>query len=50
MRTELVTDVLRAAASVRGLGGLDGDFADVGRELGGVTRSRGAVGTCLLTG
>ncbi len=58
MRTELVTDALRAAASVRGAGGLDGaifhsdngsqyastDFADVCRELG-VTRSRGAVGT-----
>ncbi|EGX54745.1 putative transposase orfB for insertion sequence element [Streptomyces zinciresistens K42] len=57
MRTELVTDALRAAARTRG-GTLDGaifhsdngaqyaskEFADVCRELG-VTRSRGAVGT-----
>jgi transposase InsO family protein len=57
MRTELVTDALRAAARTRG-GTLDGaifhsdngaqyaskDFANVCRELG-VTRSRGAVGT-----
>ena len=58
MRTGLVTDALRAAASVRGAAGLDGavfhsdngaqyasaEFAEVCRELG-VTRSRGAVGT-----
>lgn len=58
MRTELVTEALRAAASVRGPVGLDGaifhsdngaqyastGFAEVCRELG-VTRSRGAVGT-----
>ncbi|KSZ55928.1 integrase [Rhodococcus pyridinivorans KG-16] len=58
MRTELVTDALRAAAAARGAAGLDGaifhsdngaqyvsqDFAAVCRELG-VTRSRGAVGT-----
>ncbi|MGW5152485.1 IS3 family transposase [Rhodococcus koreensis] len=58
MRTELVTDALRAAAAARGAAGLGGaifhsdngaqyvsqDFADVCRELG-VTRSRGAVGT-----
>lgn len=58
MRTELVTDALRAAAAVRGATGLDGsifhsdngsqyasaEFADLCRELG-VTRSRGAVGT-----
>ncbi|MGV9743292.1 IS3 family transposase, partial [Rhodococcus zopfii] len=58
MRTELVTDALRAAAAVRGADGLVGavfhsdngaqyasaEFADVCRELG-VTRSRGAVGT-----
>lgn len=57
MRTELVTDALRAAAATRG-GDLAGavfhtdngaqycskDFAKVCRELG-VTRSRGAVGT-----
>lgn len=57
MRTELVTDALRAAAHTRG-GTLDGaifhsdngaqyaskEFANVCRELG-VTRSRGAVGT-----
>ncbi|WAX82153.1 IS3 family transposase [Streptomyces sp. KMM 9044] len=57
MRTELVTDALRAAARTRG-GTLDGaifhsdngaqyaskEFANVCRELG-VTRSRGAVGT-----
>ena len=53
MRTELVTDALRAAAAARGAAGLDGaifhsdngaqyvsqDFAAVCRELG-VTRSR----------
>ncbi|MDO1481832.1 MULTISPECIES: IS3 family transposase [Rhodococcus] len=58
MRTELVTEALRAAASMRGPVGLDGaifhsdngaqyastEFAAVCRELG-VTRSRGAVGT-----
>ena len=58
MRTELVTDALRAAAAARGATGLDGaifhsdngaqyvskDFADLCRELG-VIRSRGAVGT-----
>ena len=58
MRTELVTDALRAAAAVRGADGLVGavfhsdngaqyasaEFADVCRESG-VTRSRGAVGT-----
>lgn len=58
MRTGLVADVLRAAASVRGAAGLGGavfhsdnraqyasaEFADVCRELG-VTRSGGAVGT-----
>ncbi|NCL75780.1 IS3 family transposase ISRhosp5 [Rhodococcus sp. YH1] len=58
MRTGLVTDALRAAASVRGAAGLDGaafhsdngaqyasaEFADVCRESG-VTRSRGALGT-----
>ncbi|MBC2644671.1 MULTISPECIES: IS3 family transposase [unclassified Rhodococcus (in: high G+C Gram-positive bacteria)] len=58
MRTELVTDALRAAAACRGAAGLDGsifhsdngaqyasaDFADLCRELG-VIRSRGAVGT-----
>jgi transposase InsO family protein len=57
MRTELVTDALKAAAAARG-GSLDGaifhsdngaqyaskEFADVCRELG-ATRSRGAVGT-----
>jgi transposase InsO family protein len=57
MRTELVTDALKAAAAARG-GSLDGaifhsdngaqyvskEFAAVCRELG-VTRSRGAVGT-----
>jgi transposase InsO family protein len=57
MRTELVTDALKAAAAARG-GRLDGaifhsdngsqyvskEFADVCRELG-ATRSRGAVGT-----
>jgi transposase InsO family protein len=57
MRTELVTDALKAAARTRG-GSLDGaifhsdngaqyaskEFANVCRELG-VTRSRGAVGT-----
>ena len=57
MRTELVTDALRAAARTRG-GTLDGaifhsdngaqyaskEFANMCRELG-VTRSRGAVGT-----
>ncbi|MEU9447078.1 IS3 family transposase [Streptomyces sp. NPDC048304] len=58
MRTELVTDALRAAAAARGAGGLRGaifhsdngaqyaskDFAQVCSELG-VIRSRGAVGT-----
>ncbi|MFD6064466.1 IS3 family transposase [Rhodococcus wratislaviensis] len=58
MRTELVTDALRAAAACRGAAGLDGsifhsdngaqyasaEFADLCRELG-VTTSRGAVGT-----
>jgi transposase InsO family protein len=58
MRTELVTDALRAAAAARGVGGLRGaifhsdngaqyaskEFAQVCSELG-VTRSRGAVGT-----
>jgi transposase InsO family protein len=58
MRTELVTDALRAAAAARGATGLDDaifhsdngaqyvskEFAEVCRELG-VTRSRGAVGT-----
>lgn len=58
MRTELVTDALRAAATARGAEGLGGaifhsdngaqyvslEFASVCRELG-VTRSRGAVGT-----
>ncbi|WKK21351.1 IS3 family transposase [Streptomyces olivoreticuli] len=58
MRTELVTDALRAAAAARGAGGLRGavfhsdngaqyvskEFAQVCSELG-VTRSRGAVGT-----
>ncbi|TCN42454.1 integrase-like protein [Rhodococcus sp. SMB37] len=63
MRTELVTDALRAAAAARGAVGLAGaifhsdngaqyvsrNFADVCRELG-VTRSGGAVGTSALTG
>ncbi|KAF0957683.1 IS3 family transposase ISRhosp5 [Rhodococcus sp. T7] len=58
MRTELVSDALRAAVAVRGVAGLDGaifhsdngaqyastEFSDLCRELG-VTRSRGAVGT-----
>ncbi|ELB89049.1 putative transposase orfB for insertion sequence element [Rhodococcus wratislaviensis IFP 2016] len=58
MRTELVTDALRAAAACRGAAGLDGsifhsdngaqyasaEFAELCCELG-VTRSRGAVGT-----
>jgi transposase InsO family protein len=58
MRTELVTDALRAAAAARGAEGLRGaifhsdngaqycsqEFAQVCAELG-VTRSRGAVGT-----
>lgn len=58
MRTELVTDALKAAAAARGAGGLHGaifhsdngaqyvskEFAQVCSELG-VTRSRGAVGT-----
>ncbi|GAA2467237.1 IS3 family transposase [Streptomyces mauvecolor] len=58
MRTELVTDALRAAAAARGAGGLRGavfhsdngaqygskEFAQVCSELG-VIRSRGAVGT-----
>jgi transposase InsO family protein len=58
MRTELVTDALRAAAAARGLEGLHGaifhsdngaqycsqEFAQVCAELG-VVRSRGAVGT-----
>jgi transposase InsO family protein len=58
MRTELVTDALRAAAAARGAEGLHGaifhsdngaqycsqEFAQVCAELG-VTRSRGAVGT-----
>ncbi|MFF4836957.1 IS3 family transposase [Streptomyces sp. NPDC001315] len=58
MRTELVTDALRAAAAARGADGLRGaifhsdngaqyvskEFAQVCSELG-VTRSRGAVGT-----
>ncbi|MFF3127657.1 IS3 family transposase [Streptomyces sp. NPDC057908] len=58
MRTELVTDALRAAAAARGADGLHGaifhsdngaqyasrEFAQVCSELG-VTRSRGAAGT-----
>jgi transposase InsO family protein len=58
MRTELVTDALKAAAAARGAGGLAGavfhsdngaqyassEFAKVCEELG-VIRSRGAVGT-----
>ncbi|MEU0730642.1 IS3 family transposase [Streptomyces sp. NPDC006140] len=58
MRTSLVTDALRAAAAVRGAGGLHGaifhsdngaqyaskEFAQVCEDLG-VIRSRGAVGT-----
>ncbi len=58
MRTELVTDALRAAAATRGAGGLRGavfhsdngaqyaskEFAKVCADLG-VIRSRGAVGT-----
>jgi transposase InsO family protein len=58
MRTSLVTDALKAAAAVRGVGGLRGaifhsdngaqyaskEFAQVCEDLG-VVRSRGAVGT-----
>jgi transposase InsO family protein len=58
MRTEVVTDALKAAAAVRGAGGLRGaifhsdngaqyaskEFAQVCEDLG-VVRSRGAVGT-----